>query len=265
MCGVGCCSGRVVWCWHFGVRWASRPLVVIGWVSVGRVRRGLVPPSPSSGRPGVVASAFRWSALSVCGAGLRSPPERKKERKGLGAPAGPRIRRVGPSAKFAPLGPWRKARHLSDVCRAGGFRPVRSGRAGIVRPCRPALFCRPAGLRLLPLSSAASAPLVMLCVVNLSAPWSGLSSVSAVGGSGAVVAAICCFGVVGLICVFFLSASLSAGSVLSVGGFAAAAAVVCCLSACFRSVGPALRGPSVGAVVGPFLCSCRRLVGCRCR
>jgi hypothetical protein len=160
----------VVWCRLSGVRWASRPLVVLGWVSVGRARRALVPPSPSSGHPGVVASTFRWSALSVCGAGCGSPPERKKERKkerkGLGAPAGPRIRRVGPSAKFAPLGPWRKARHLSDVCRAGVFRPVRSGRA-------------------------ASGP---------RAVWAGwhrpsvrTGSVSSAGGSVAAAAIVCCF------------------------------------------------------------------------
>ena len=81
-------------------------------VGLGRAcAQGARAPSPSSGHPGVVASTFRWSALSVCGAGCGSPPERKKERKkerkGLGAPAGPRIRRVEPSAKFAPLGPWR--------------------------------------------------------------------------------------------------------------------------------------------------------------
>ena len=84
MRGVGCCSGLVVWCRLHGVRWASRPLVVLGWVSVGRARRALVPPSPSSGHPGVVASTFRWSALGVCVQRRqtdRDPPEEEKKKQ----------------------------------------------------------------------------------------------------------------------------------------------------------------------------------------
>ena len=154
--------------------------------------------------------------------------ERKKEkgwgrRRGLGSGASDRRQNSPPWARGARRAISRMcaARASSGPCGLGGRLQarVRFGRAGIVRPCGPALFRRPAGLWLLPRSSAASASSVVLFCF-----W---FCVSAFGGSGAGVDATCCFSVVGLVCVSFPSASLSAGSVLSVGGFAAAAAIVC--------------------------------------
>ena len=180
--------------------------------------------------------------------------ERKKEkgwgrRRGLGSGASDRRQNSPPWARGARRAISRMcaARASSGPCGLGGRLQarVRFGRAGIVRPCGPALFRRPAGLWLLPPSSAASASSVVLFCF-----W---FCVSAFGGSGAGVDAICCFGVVGLVCMSFPSTSLSAGSVLPVGGFSAAAAVFCCS----RCIGHALRGRSVGAVVGPFHCSLR--------
>ena len=194
MCGVGRWSGLVVWCRLFGVWWR----LVLGVFSGGSrsgVRTGRSrhrrPPPVILGSWRLLSAGPRWVCV-VQASEVHLKEKRKKERKGLGAPAGPRIRRVEPSAKVAPVGPWRKARPLSDVCRAGVLWPARSGLAGIVRPWRPCLLCRSAGLRLLLLSSAAAASSVMFCVVHLSALWSGCSSVSVVGGSGAVVRVVRC-------------------------------------------------------------------------
>ena len=135
MRGVGCCSGRVVWCRLRGLGWASHPLGVLGWVSVGRAHGALASPSPSSGHPGVVASTFGWSALGVCGAGLGSPPERKKKerkkRAGGAGGASDQARRTvgksrppGPVAQGAPsLGCVPRGRLQARAVWAGWYRP----------------------------------------------------------------------------------------------------------------------------------------------
>ena len=215
--------------------------------------------------------------------------ERKKEkgwgrRRGLGSGASDRRQNSPPWARGARRAISRMcaARASSGPCGLGGRLQarVRFGRAGIVRPCGPALFRRPAGLWLLPLSSAASASSVLLFCFRFCVRWVwcscrchlllrrrrfGLHVVSVnvtVGGfcsAGRWVLGCCC-----CLLLFPLLRPCSAWSVCRCRGWA---------FSLFSAVGgsgavvAAIRSAasiSVGAVVGLCLWICGRWVRCCC-
>ena len=149
MCGVGWCSGLVVWCRRSGVRWASRPLVVLGWVSVGRARRAHVHRRPPPVILGSWHPLFAGLHCWVCVQRRqtereRDPPERKKkerkkERKKSAGDRrrGPRTGRFELRTKVVPMSACHGGAHgqgtsnSRPVCGSplvGGRSRVRGGR-----------------------------------------------------------------------------------------------------------------------------------------